>query len=72
LVRRTVALQRTGIIGWNVRRTLFQRRLGLTTVVATTAAGRGSYPMVDVDTGAGLRFADEAVPDLLAPFLTDR
>lgn len=72
LARRTVALQGAGVIGWTVRRSVFQRRLGLATVVATTAAGRGSYPLVDVDTGDGLRFAHEAVPDLMAPFLVDR
>jgi putative membrane protein len=71
LARRTVALQRTGVIGWTVRTSPFQRRLGLSTVVATTAAGRGSYPLVDVDAADGLRVADEAVPDLLAPFLTE-
>jgi putative membrane protein len=72
LARRTVALQRAGVIGWTVRRTVFQRRLGLATVVVTTAAGRGSYAVVDVDAGDGVRFADEAVPGLLGPFLVDR
>jgi putative membrane protein len=71
LARRTVALQRTGVIGWNVRRTVFQRRLGLATLEATTAAGRGSYKLSDVDSGDGLRFATEAVPGVLAPFLAD-
>jgi putative membrane protein len=70
LVRRTVALRRTGIIGWTVRSTVFQRRLGLATVVATTAAGRGAYALVDVDAHQGLRVAGEAVPGLLDPFLT--
>ena len=60
-----------GVIGWTVRRTLFQRRLGLATVVVTTAAGRGSYALVDVDACDGVRFADEAVPGLLGPFLAD-
>ena len=69
LSRRTVALQRGGVIGWTVRRTVFQRRLGLATVVATTAAGDGSYTVSDVAVGDGLRLADEAVPDLLGPFL---
>lgn len=69
LSRRTVALQRAGVIGWTVRRTVFQRRLGLATVVATTAAGDGSYAVSDVAVGDGLRLADEAVPDLLGPFL---
>jgi putative membrane protein len=70
LVRRTAALRRTGIIGWTVRSTVFQRRVGLATVVATTAAGRGAYALVDVDARQGLRVAGEAVPGLLDPFLT--
>jgi putative membrane protein len=72
LVRRTVALRRTGIIGWTVRSTVFQRRLGLATVVATTAAGRGAYALVDVDAHQGLQVAGEAVPGLLDPFLSGR
>jgi len=67
--RRTVALQRSGIIGWTVSQTLFQRRAGLATVAATTAAGGGAYEIVDVGTGDGLAVADAAVPDLLHPFL---
>ncbi|MFJ2945278.1 PH domain-containing protein, partial [Streptomyces sp. NPDC087310] len=39
--RSTVALQRTGVIGWTVRQSLFQRRAGLVTLTATTAAGEG-------------------------------
>ncbi len=69
LSRRTVALQRGGVIGWTVRRTVFQRRLGLATIVVTTAAGRGSYSVADVAVADGLALADEAVPGLLAPFL---
>ena len=70
LARRTVALRRAGIIGWTVRRTLLQRRVDLATIVVTTAAGHGSYVVADVAVGDGLRLADEAVPGLLAPFLT--
>jgi putative membrane protein len=67
--RSTVALQRRGIIGWTVKQSVFQRRAGLATVLATTAAGTGAYPMLDVGTGTGLDAADAAVPGLLAPFL---
>ncbi|MDT0302676.1 PH domain-containing protein [Streptomonospora wellingtoniae] len=69
LLRATVALRREGIIGWRIARTPFQRRAGLATVWATTAAGRGRYAAADVKLGAGLRLADEAVPGLLAQFL---
>lgn len=68
-VRRTVALQRSGVIGWTVSQTIFQRRSGLVTLAATTAAGHGAYKVVDVDVAAGLAVAEEAVPGLLTPFL---
>jgi putative membrane protein len=71
LERRTVALQRTGIIGWQVRRTFFQRRVGLITLTATTSAGRGAYRVLDITEGDGLRLAEDAVPGLLAPFLVE-
>jgi putative membrane protein len=67
--RSTVALQRRGIIGWTVRQSVFQRRAGLATVLATTAAGSGAYAIRDVDTGTGLDAADAAVPGILGPFL---
>jgi putative membrane protein len=67
--RSTVALQRRGIIGWTVRQSVFQRRAGLATVRATTAAGAGAYAIRDVGTDTGLDVADAAVPGLLAPFL---
>ncbi|MCG8921210.1 PH domain-containing protein [Lentzea sp. CC55] len=69
LVRSTVALQRTGIIGWRIRRSFFQRRSGLMTIGATTAAGAGIYHVTDVGESDGLALADEAVPELLRPFL---
>ena len=68
-IRETVALQRTGIIGWRISRSFFQRRAGLVTITATTAAGDGAYHVVDVAEADGLALADEAVPDLLRPFL---
>jgi putative membrane protein len=69
LVRRTVALRRGGVIGWTVSQSLFQRRAGLATVTATTAAGRGGCQVVDVGLSQGLAFAADAVPGLLEPFL---
>ncbi len=69
-VRRvTVALQRRGIVGWTVRQSLFQRRAGLVTIVATTAAGTGAYAVYDAAEPDGLALADAAVPGLLRPFL---
>ena len=68
-VRETVALQRNGIIGWAISRSFFQRRAGLVTISATTAAGDGAYHVIDVGEQDGLALADAAVPDLLRPFL---
>lgn len=67
--RSTVALQRTGVIGWTARQSLFQRRAGLITLTATTAAGAGGYGVHDAAEGEGLTFAATAVPGLLDPFL---
>jgi putative membrane protein len=71
-VRETVALQRTGIIGWQISRSFFQRRAGLVTITATTAAGDGAYHVTDVGEQDGLALADKTVPDLLRPFLISR
>ncbi|MFC4858375.1 PH domain-containing protein [Actinophytocola glycyrrhizae] len=70
--RRTAALLRSGVIGWTISASPFQRRVGLVTVKATTAANSGAYPVYDVGIDDGLRFAEEAVPGLLTPFLEPR
>lgn len=48
LNRRRVALSTEGIIGWTIRRSYFQRRAGLATLIATTAAGRHRYSIPDL------------------------
>ncbi|MET8753924.1 PH domain-containing protein [Streptomyces sp. NPDC004667] len=67
--RRTAALQRDGIIGWTITRSAFQRRAGLLTLGAATAAGNGVYKVRDVAVSDGLALAEDAVPGLLAPFV---
>lgn len=69
LDRKTVALQRSGIIGWKLRRSFFQRRVGLITVAATTAAGRGAYHVLDLAESEGLALVEATTPGLLAPFI---
>ena len=69
LARRRVVLRTNGIIGWNLQQSFFQRRAGLTTLTATTAAGRQAYPISDLDTASALALADRAVPGLLTEFL---
>ena len=62
-------LARTGIIGWNLRQTWFQRRAGVVTLIATTAAGKQAYQALDIPESAAIALADAAVPDLLGQFL---
>ncbi len=68
--RTRTALERDGVIGWNVSESWLQRRGGLVTLVATTAAGPERVSVVDVPRQAALRLADRATPgmreDLLA------
>lgn len=67
-VRRTVVLRRDRVVGWTGRQTYTQRRAGLCTLTATTAAGKGAVRIRDVGVADGLRFAEEALPGLVAPF----
>ncbi|MDT4934598.1 MAG: putative rane protein [Pseudonocardiales bacterium] len=69
VVRRRSAIACDGVIGWNLRSSYFQRRAGLTTLTATTAAGRQGYAVVDVTPAEALRFADAVRPGLLVQFL---
>jgi putative membrane protein len=69
LDRRRDVLQREGIIGWNLRQTYFQRRAGLASLTATTAAGRQRYDVTDVPLPMALSIGDRALPGLLGAFL---
>ncbi|MEU4525855.1 PH domain-containing protein [Amycolatopsis sp. NPDC024027] len=66
--RSTAVLARDGVIGWTVKQSVFQRRRGLATFTATTAAGAGAYAIRDADAAEGLAFAAGAVPGVLAQF----
>jgi putative membrane protein len=70
LVRRRWVLSCDGIIGWNIERSFFQRRAGLATLTATTAAGRQRYRVPDVTLVEALCIAHQAIPDLLTPFIS--
>jgi putative membrane protein len=69
LVRRRYVLRTDAVIGWNMTTSLFQRRAGLTTLVATTAGGRQRYAIPDVPDAEAIRVARTAVPGLLEQFL---
>jgi len=67
-VRRRRILEVDHIIGWNLSSTWFQRRAGLTTLVATTAGGSQTVPVLDVPEEEAVRLAHAALPELLAQF----
>ncbi|MEU2175938.1 PH domain-containing protein [Nocardia sp. NPDC019219] len=57
-------LEAPGVIGWTVRRTLFQRRAGIATVVAATAAGKKRYTVVDLPADEAWRLIETVTPGL--------
>lgn len=69
LVRRRIMLHRDGVLGYQLRASFFQRRLGLSTLTAATAAGRQGYPVPDLSTGSAVALAMQVTPGLLEPFL---
>jgi putative membrane protein len=69
LARRRVALETQAVIGWNFTSTWFQRRVGLTTLVATMAGGRQSVTVLDVPDDTATALADTALPGLVSQFL---
>jgi putative membrane protein len=69
LDRRREALHTPSVIGWNLRATYFQRRAGLTDLVATTAGGRQRVRVLDLDDRAAVDLAATATPGLLDQFL---
>jgi putative membrane protein len=68
LDRQRVVLDRDGIIGWKVEQSFFQRRVGVATLVATTAAGAQHYDVVDVPVEMAYAVLAQVSPDLIAEF----
>ncbi len=69
LSRSRQALAVDHVIGWNLRSTWFQRRAGLTTLVATTAAGGGAVTVLDIPEEDAVLLATTALPALVEQFL---
>jgi putative membrane protein len=69
LDRRREALHTPSVIGYNLRATWFQRRAGLTDLVATTAGGRQRVEVIDLDEERAAGLAAAATPGLLEEFL---
>lgn len=67
--RRRDHLSVDDVIGWNLRATWFQRRVGLTSLVATTAGGRQSVTVQDVPESLAVTLADDALPHVVRQFL---
>lgn len=63
------ALRLDGIIGWNLRQSFFQRRAGLMSLTATTAAGQQSYEILDLPEDWAVALAVDAVPGLVEQFV---
>jgi putative membrane protein len=62
LDRRRDCIAAAGIIGWTVRQTLLQRRAGVATLIAATAAGTKSYRIIDVPADLAWTVAATASP----------
>jgi putative membrane protein len=62
LERRRDCVATAGIIGWTVRQSLLQRRAGVATLVAATAAGTKRYPLIDVPEDQVWEVAAQASP----------
>jgi putative membrane protein len=60
--RRRDCIASAGIIGWTVRQTLLQRRAGVATLIAATAAGRKRYEVIDVPAQLAWSVAAAASP----------
>ncbi|MBF5000470.1 PH domain-containing protein [Nocardia sp. BSTN01] len=58
-------LEAPGVIGWTVRQTLFQRRAGLVTVIAASAAGKKKYSIVDLPIERAWTLIDQVTPGQL-------
>jgi putative membrane protein len=69
LRRRQVIVERRAVVGWQLRQTLFQRRLGLATLVAAVGAGNGEITAVDMAAGDAAALAQRITPDWVTPFL---
>ncbi|XRQ13404.1 PH domain-containing protein [Actinomadura welshii] len=69
LRRRQVVVEHSAIVGWRIRRTLFQRRLGLATLIAAVGAGEGGYSAMDMAEKDTVALAAAITPAWLTPFL---
>ena len=62
LARRRTVLAVDGIVGVTVRRSFFQRRAGLATLIATTGAGAQHYDVPDLPVAVAVELARRLLP----------
>ena len=67
--RRRDVLARHGVIGVVLRESFFQRRAGVVTLTATTAAGKQGYHVLDVAAGRAVDLSHQLLPDTVSQFL---
>lgn len=67
--RSTSALRRDAVSTIAVRQSILQKRLGLSTVSAMTAAGWSAYEAPDIAAGEAVSFAARAAPGLIDEFI---
>ncbi|MEO5877871.1 MAG: PH domain-containing protein [Streptosporangiaceae bacterium] len=72
LRRHQQIIEHRAVVGWRLKQTLFQRRVGLATLMIAVGAGHGGYPATDVDPGAAVAFAASITPAWVKPFLDER
>ncbi|MET8777539.1 PH domain-containing protein [Nocardia sp. NPDC004654] len=58
-------LEAPGVIGWTVRQSFWQRRAGLATVIAATAAGKKRYLVIDIPIAQAWALIESVTPGAL-------
>lgn len=69
VARRRDCIQTAGVIAWTVRQSWFQRRAGVATLIAATAAGIKAYQVLDIPAEQAWAVAAQASPWVAPPFL---
>lgn len=69
LRRRQAVIEGRAVVGWTVKQTWFQRRVGLATLVVGVGAGRGGYSAIDMSEEGAAEFAGHVTPGWVEPLL---
>jgi uncharacterized membrane protein YdbT with pleckstrin-like domain len=67
LRRRHIVVERGAVVGWQLRQTVFQRRLGLVTLVAAVGAGNGEVIAMDMAAADAVALIRRITPDWVGP-----